>query len=147
MINCSMFAVLQASRSTRAPFACLSKTSGTPLPLRATRGVVIGRCELMDAAMVKISNLANSGKPEDLWAESHTLMYEVTGPSEASVKEQLEIVTRLASKNNGFEVKVAFTPEECAALWKARKEALWSIMAAYPSREPMITDVCVPLSR
>lgn len=44
-------------------------------------------------------------------------------------------------------VKVAYTPEQCAALWQARKEALWSIMGAYPSREPMITDVCVPLSR
>lgn len=110
-------------------------------------GVVIGRCELMDKALVAITNQANSGRPEDLWAEAHTLMYEVTGPSPASIKEQLDIVTHLAEKNNGFAVKVAYTPDECSALWKARKEALWSIMAAYPSKEPMITDVCVPLSR
>jgi len=110
-------------------------------------GVVIGRCELMDECMVKITNLANSSKPEDAWAENHTLMYEVTGPSMASIQEQLKIVTKLAENNKGFDIKVAFTPDECTALWKARKEALWSIMGAYPSREPMITDVCVPLSR
>lgn len=111
-------------------------------------GVGIGRCELMDEAMVKITNMANSGSDTEApWAESHTLMYEVTGPSSSSVKEQLNIVTRLAEDNGGFEVKIALSPEECAALWKARKEALWSIMAAYPNREPMITDVCVPLSR
>ena len=97
--------------------------------------------------MVKITNMANSGKPEDAWAEAHTLMYEVTGHSHSAINEQLDIVTECAKKNNGFDVKVAYTPEECSALWKARKEALWSIMGAYPDREPMITDVCVPLSR
>lgn len=29
---------------------------------------------------------------------------------------------------------------------RARKEALWSACAAYPDKEAMITDVCVPLS-
>lgn len=56
--------------------------------------------------MVMISNQANSGRPEDQWAEAHTLMYEVTGPSPASVQEQLAIVTRLAEQHQGFAVKV-----------------------------------------
>ena len=60
--------------------------------------------------MVAIANMANSGRPEDRWAEAHTLMYEVTGPSPASIKEQLDIVTQLAEKNQGFAVKVAYTP-------------------------------------
>ena len=40
---------------------------------------------------------------------------------------------------------------ECVWRWllgahRARKEALWSACAAYPDKEAMITDVCVPLS-
>jgi D-lactate dehydrogenase (cytochrome) len=138
--------VPQFSSALRVSFEDIKEAAATARDT-LNCGVVIGRCELMDKAMVKISNLANSSKPEDMWSESHTLMYEVTGPSPASIKEQLEIVTNLAKKNNGFDVKVAYTPDECTALWKARKEALWSIMGAYPNREPMITDVCVPLSR
>lgn len=112
-------------------------------------GVVIGRCELMDKALVKIINSSNckDDQPQNQWDEAHTLMYEVTGPSLEAVQDQLAIVERIATENNGFGVKVAFTSDECTALWKARKEALWSIMGAYPDREPMITDVCVPLSR
>jgi len=30
---------------------------------------------------------------------------------------------------------------------RARKECLWSAMAAYPDLEPMITDVAVPLTK
>jgi D-lactate dehydrogenase (cytochrome) len=31
-------------------------------------------------------------------------------------------------------------------IWKIRKECLWSVMSQNPDKEPMITDVCVPLS-
>jgi hypothetical protein len=113
-------------------------------------GVIIGRCELMDTSMVKIiykANYTSAGYSKSMWDESHTLMYEVSGSSISSIKEQLEIVTDFAGKNNGYDAKVAYTPDECKALWKMCKETLWFIMGAFPYRQPMIIDVCVPLSR
>lgn len=37
--------------------------------------------------------------------------------------------------------------QERKALWRERKEALWSMMGLYPDLFPMVTDVCVPVSR
>ncbi|CAM9466007.1 unnamed protein product, partial [Choristocarpus tenellus] len=37
--------------------------------------------------------------------------------------------------------------QECKLIWRQRKEALWSVMGAYPNQECMVTDVCVPISR
>jgi D-lactate dehydrogenase (cytochrome) len=44
-------------------------------------------------------------------------------------------------------VVVATEPAQVALAWKTRKECLWSTMSQRPGLEPMITDVCVPLSR
>lgn len=41
----------------------------------------------------------------------------------------------------------AFEVQERRELWRERKEALWSLMGLYPELTPMVTDVCVPVSR
>ncbi len=110
-------------------------------------GVQVGRCELLDTEMVAILNGANQSKSVPKWPVAHTLMYEITGLSDSSVREQMNVVTDIARKHGGHTVIVATQPEECSALWRMRKEAIWSCMSTYPTKEPMITDVCVPLSR
>jgi D-lactate dehydrogenase (cytochrome) len=46
----------------------------------------------------------------------------------------------------GSDVTLSTDPVSNKELWQIRKEALWSSMAAYPEKDIMITDVCVPLS-
>lgn len=46
----------------------------------------------------------------------------------------MDIVLDEAKKNNGFDPQVASNCEECASLWKVRKECLWSAMGAFPER-------------
>jgi D-lactate dehydrogenase (cytochrome) len=59
---------------------------------------------------------------------------------------QVERVKSICKQHGGHEFRIGTDPEETKALWRARKEALWSACAAYPEKEAMITDVCVPLS-
>jgi D-lactate dehydrogenase (cytochrome) len=109
-------------------------------------GITVGRCELLDEVCIKDINAANPNMPGGAWEEEVTLLYELTGPSDASVREQIEIVREVAAKNKGGKFAVATEPAEVAHIWKTRKECLWSSMSQRPELEPMITDVCVPLS-
>ncbi len=69
-----------------------------------------------------------------------------TGISPAAVEEQRDIVTAIAKSHGGTAFYTASSEEETKQFWKFRKECLWSAMSQYPDREPMITDVCVPLT-
>ena len=109
-------------------------------------GLSIGRCELLDEVTIRDINAANPNLKGGPWEEEVTLLYELTGPSERSVLEQIEIVRDFAVKNQGTKFVVAKDKEESDAVWKTRKECLWSVMSQRPDMEPMITDVCVPLS-
>lgn len=109
-------------------------------------GVTVGRCELLDDHMIKIVNAANSNNPIGVWPEHTTLLYEITGVSQNSVLEQSEIVKNIALKNGASNIEIYSRDEDCKLIWKTRKECIWSAMSQYPNREPMITDVCVPLS-
>ena len=108
-------------------------------------GVTVGRCELLDENMIKIMNQTT---PDLKWNEKTTLLYEITGLSHSSVEEQMEVVRQIAIKNGAFgQISILTDPDQCDALWKQRKECLWSAMACYPDKEPMITDTAVPLTR
>lgn len=62
------------------------------------------------------------------------------------VKEQIRRVEQVIKEHRGYAIQISKDPAHAQQMWKARKEALWSASAAYPDREAMITDVCVPLS-
>jgi D-lactate dehydrogenase (cytochrome) len=102
---------------------------------------------LLDEEIIKVINDGNVGMTP--WSLKNTLLYEITGISHTSVLEQLEVVKRLAIRHGAKaeDIVQLSDKEECLKLWRLRKECLWSAMAAYPDREPMITDVCVPLSQ
>ena len=109
-------------------------------------GCHIGRCELLDGEMINaISSLNPDMEPR--WQEEVTLLYEVTGLSEQSVREQVAVIESVAGRSGALRVHVATSDVESAQIWALRKGCLWSIMSKYPDREPMITDVCVPLSQ
>jgi D-lactate dehydrogenase (cytochrome) len=109
-------------------------------------GVVLGRCELLDDEMIKIVNAVNPGHVLGHLPEYTTLLFEVTGISESAVQEQEKLLLDIAARHGGEHVAVYSTLEESTALWRLRKECLWSAMSVFPAKEPMITDVCVPLT-
>ena len=83
--------------------------------------IQVGRCEMCDEAMVETINWANPTMANP-WPEKVTLLYELTGPSSASVAEQVELVRKLADKHGGADYHVATTEDETKAIWKLRKE-------------------------
>ena len=109
-------------------------------------GVNIGRCELLDDKMVQIINQMNTSVN---WNQKNTLLYEITGISDASVMEQVNVVKDIARTNGASDdsVDIMKGKSECETLWRYRKECLWSAMAAFPDKEPIITDVAVPLTQ
>ncbi len=121
--------------SLRSAAACANAT------LQA--GVEVARCELMDDAMVRIMNEANGFRD----TEATTLLYELVGPSEMEVQAQIARVKGVAERHGGYGLQASEDEADALRMWRARKEALWSAGAAYPDRECMITDVCVPLSK
>ena len=133
------YAVRVAFPSVAAAALCASDT------LR--KGITVGRCELIDEIMINDINAANPQLPGGAWPEQVTLLYEITGPSSRSVNEQIDTLQELAKEHEATSVVVATDPQEVALVWKTRKECLWSTMSQHPGLEPMITDVCVPLSR
>jgi D-lactate dehydrogenase (cytochrome) len=133
------YAIRVAFPSVEAAAHCASNT------LRA--GLSVGRCELIDEVMVRDINSANPQLHGGAWSEEVTLLYELTGPSRHSVEEQTAALRGLAQAAGATGLIVCDDPEDTAQLWKTRKECLWSAMSQHPGKDPMITDVCVPLSR
>lgn len=105
-------------------------------------GVEVGRCELMDDDMIRIMNQMTGEKA----MEATTLLYELVGTSETTVQEQVAQVQKVVGEHGGYGLETSENAAHAVQMWRARKEALWSTQAAYPDREVMITDVCVPLS-
>ena len=66
--------------------------------------------------------------------------------TEASAKEQAEMVQALAAENGGGDFAWTGQAEERSKMWQARHDAAWAAKAA--SRLGLwATDVCVPISR
>ena len=86
-------------------------------------GVSVGRCELLDDTMVSIINATNPTMSP--WPVKNTLMVELTGPSVASVLEQLEIVKGVSVTNQGYDVTYATDEKETKRLWTLRKQVTY----------------------
>ncbi len=96
-------------------------------------GVSVGRCELLDDHMVRIVNRNSpDGGP---WPEQSTLLYELTGYSTESVRDQVRIVQDIAREHGAGLIVTATDDEATRSLWRMRKECLWTAMSAYPDKE------------
>jgi D-lactate dehydrogenase (cytochrome) len=105
-------------------------------------GIPLARIELLDALMVKATNLyAKLSLPE-----SPTLFVEFHG-SAASVKEQSEAFGAIARECGGGDYRWTAKSEERNRLWQARHDAYWAAMALRPGARAVATDTCVPISR
>jgi len=105
-------------------------------------GLPIARIELLDIATVRAINAYSKlNLPEDV-----LLLLEFHG-TKSGVDEQVDLFQHLAEEMGGHGYESATTTEDRTRLWKGRHDAYWAILAMYPGKQAMVTDVCVPISR
>lgn len=105
-------------------------------------GIPVARIELLDALMIRASNLfSHMGFPE-----VPTLFVEFHG-SESSVREQSEMFGEIARDCGGGEFRWALQAEERTKLWQARHDVYWASHKLRLGAKAVATDACVPISR
>jgi len=105
-------------------------------------GVPIARIELLDDIQVdSVNRYSKMSLPV-----KNTLFLEFHG-TEASVKEQAEMVQAIASDNGGGSFAFTTQAEERTKMWQARHDAAWANKALKAGWGMWATDVCVPISR
>ncbi len=106
-------------------------------------GVPVARIELLDEMCVEATNgYSGVGLPEG----KPMLLLEFHG-SEAGVTEQVDTFKDIAAEFGGEGFEKAATPEARNALWKARHDMYWAMLAYRPGCRGVASDVCVPISR
>ncbi len=108
------------------------------------QGVPVAAVEILDDEQMRCIN--HAGMTKRHWDEAPTLFFKFAG-TESAVKEQVQIVRGLSRAAGGKTFDFARSEEEKAELWSARKEALWSTLAAAKPGDKVWTgDVAVPMS-
>ena len=111
----------------------------------ARSGVPLAAAELMDARMCGVVHAQSGGALLPAGAVPHVLWKLAGAPG--AVEEAAASLRALAQAAGatGWQRSGA-AAEEAAALWEARKAALFSVQAAHPGCSVLTTDVCVPVS-
>ena len=104
--------------------------------------IPIARLEFVDEVSISIindfSNTKMKKKPH-LFLEFHG--------SKKAVEEQSLEVEEIINDFNGQDFKWSIKTEDRNKLWNARHNAFYAYKSSYPEREPIVTDVCVPISK
>ncbi|KAI1073304.1 hypothetical protein LB507_010789 [Fusarium sp. FIESC RH6] len=109
------------------------------------RGVPINAVEILDEVLMNVINRIGATSRE--WVEVPTLFFKFSG-SELVVKDSIARVQDISKNHNVQDFQFESDPHKQKALWSARKEALWSMMALRETDgQVWSTDVAVPLSR
>ena len=105
-------------------------------------GLPMARIELLDETMVRATN----GYSKLDLPVSPMLMLEFHG-TDAGVNEQTALFAELAGEFGGSPIEWVSTTEARNAMWKARHDAYWAMLAYRPGAKGIATDACVPISR
>ncbi|CAF3495215.1 unnamed protein product [Fusarium graminearum] len=109
------------------------------------RGVPISAVEILDEVLMSVIN--KMGATSRDWSEVPTLFFKFSG-SDAIVKDSIARVQDISKKHQVQSFLFESDLDKQKALWSARKEALWSMMALRETDGHVwSTDVAVPLSR
>ncbi len=110
------------------------------------KGIPLAALELLDENIMRAVN--QSGFSDKKWKETPTLFVKFSG-TKSAVKEQVDVLTALGEKYGRESFESSSEPEQIAALWAARKAALWSFIAQkrHPEDKFLGSDVAVPMSR
>ncbi|PVI02835.1 hypothetical protein DM02DRAFT_521915, partial [Periconia macrospinosa] len=109
------------------------------------KSVPIGAVEILDEVLMNVIN--RMGATSRTWAEVPTLFFKFAG-TKASVADSINQVQQISKKHPTIDFQFESDPVKQKALWSARKEALWSMLALRESDGHVwSTDVAVPLSK
>jgi len=140
-ITLRLYGIPEAISSAVVSFPDLASAVDTVI-MTIQSGIPVARIELLDdiqmGAINKYSKLDYPVAP--------TLFLEFHG-TEASVKEQAQMVEALAQEHGGSDFQWTTNAEERNKLWQARHDAAYAALALRPGSGAVATDVCVPISR
>jgi len=105
-------------------------------------GLGIARIELLDEMQIRAVNKHAKLSLD----ESPTLFLEFHG-TQVSARDQVTQFEQIARGEGAIRFDWAEREEDRKRLWKARHDAYWSVKGAWPGKDVLATDVCVPISR
>ena len=105
-------------------------------------GLGIARIELLDEMQIRACNIHSKLSLD----EAPTLFLEFHG-SAVSAPDQVETFRQIAEEEGAIRFDWAERAEDRNKLWKARHDAYWAARTAWPGKDTVATDVCVPVSR
>src|ERR671917_1071934 len=126
--------------AARAVFPSIEAAGGAAVAMIRS-GMQIGRVELVDARTVEAVN-AYKGTT---YPVSPTLFLEFNG-SEGSLERDVEVARRISESEGSAAFEFEADEAGRERLWEARHEAGLAVRDLYPGKNPMTTDVCVPIS-
>jgi len=143
-ITLKLSVIPQETSVAVATFPSIRSAAATAMSVIRS-GIPIAAVEIMDDVQIGIVNKAGGTKRR--WQEVPTLFFKFSG-SPSAVKEHIQQVKALSKRQGGGDFDFTSDAEEQKALWSARKEALWSMLALKREGDDVwSTDVAVPLSR
>ncbi|KAJ6172482.1 hypothetical protein N7470_001549 [Penicillium chermesinum] len=109
------------------------------------RGVSLAALELMDDVQMRVVN-QTGGTGGKKWPERPTLFIKFSGSARA-VEDSIKAAKQISTEHAGSSFSAALDEPTMEALWSARKQALWAMLAVRPEGTQIwSTDVAVPLS-
>jgi D-lactate dehydrogenase (cytochrome) len=105
-------------------------------------GLGLARMELLDEMQVKAINIHSK-----LGLEERPMLFLEFHGTEAGARDQVKLFEEIARGEGAIRFDWAEKEEDRRRLWKARHEAYWAVKTAWPGRNGIATDVCVPISR
>ena len=134
----------QPEKTAAAVCAFASVAAAATVTMQAMQlgGLALARIELLDSLQIKAVNAYSKLRLEP----APTLFVEFHGSAEG-LGPQVDMFRDIAIENGARSFEMASDEDERRRLWKARHDAYWATKAAWPGRQTLATDVCVPISR
>lgn len=108
-------------------------------------GVPVAAMEFLDEVQMGVLNKGGYTVPI-VFEEKPTIFFKFSG-TRASVADNIKEVEAISKAHHGAAFRFAKNEKEQELIWSARKQALWSLLAARPEgTELWTTDVAVPYS-
>lgn len=135
-----IYGIPEQMMAARATFPTMENAVNS-VTLLMQGGIDLARVELVDEQSIIQVNEAR----ETNYEVAPTLFLELHG-NEAGLQQSVEFMKVLLEEENVQ--KIEFEQDTAArnALWEARHYVAYAYSNAYPGKEMMVTDVCVPLS-
>ena len=105
-------------------------------------GLGVARMELLDELQIHAVNVHS----KTTFEERPTLFLEFHG-TKVSARDQVDLFKEIAEGEGAIRYDWAEREEDRNRLWKARHDVYWAVRSAWPGKDVLATDVCVPISR